>query len=312
MRKIAEFLFAGFGNGRRWLMNRLVFLLMLGYGLEGLPLESIRKRGYEREPDIPDNLRAAAAPEMLYDIAVRMFDRAEKSRAEVLEKCRVLFQTASFLIPAAVFLAALSGPIPQAAWWPLGAAAAAVSATLVLVGYLFDVNNVMNLSVNREETAMPEDDLRRTTAGSLLTICADTNGNVALLVDVFRAARFFFLTACFMAVLGAVVAVAAGGGGEDGTLSERLRDDPELRELLKGEDGERGVSGAPGPAGPQGRRGRPGRDGRDGRDGTPAVVIPGVREPGGAAGRAADVPAPAEREVGKAAGGDTAPAPGDG
>ena len=260
----------GFEAWRKPCTDRLVHALLCLYGFEDVTLRNVTDRSSGKRRQWPD-LTSSKDPELVLEVASGIFDREVKARSEILEKCRVMFHTSSFVIPlSVVLLPAFSGRLPALAWFFISAAIATVVATLVLVGYLFDVGVVRWPSFDEGDGGRDASSLRIRLAARMLDSAADTENKTMMLVNAFRAARFYFLSSCFLVVAGAAVTLFFGGGDSGSAeVVTRLRGEPELVDLLRGPrgergaDGERGDEGSRGPAGPAGPAGRDGAKGAD-------------------------------------------------
>jgi hypothetical protein len=242
---------------RKQFVDTLTYWNLRIYGLEPKFTE-VEARKYSDPTFVPLVFDASSDLETLVEIASKRFDQAVSRRETVASKAATILTLTSILVGilAVVLPKQLSFPI---IWQRIlaGIAVGLLLNTLVLVLVILDVGTAMSPKVDQNEVSLSANELRASLTNSYLQCAIYTDASTSFLVDVFKATRFCFLSALFLASVLVVSSLASSGYNSE-TFSADLRSDSNLVNLLRGPKGDRGE---PGPKGPEGRF--PGLSGTD-------------------------------------------------
>lgn len=244
--------------------DRVFWLLLRIFGVE-CTFDQAQKRSYDYPLDLPpaktikvsDTLGAAANAE---------YDRAEARRKVIDDKARMLLTLVGLLVPLTATLA-LRLPWPWLALLPLAFFFASAG---ILAGYLA-VGGTMFPKVAAPETTYEEDELKRTIILDTLQSARSVENWTHFLVDVYRAGLRAFIVGLLFVALISVTALTRPHDSVAQLIKE-LRDDPTLRDELRGPQGAPGLPGAPGARGPVGPTGPAGPPGPQGTQGPPGAA----------------------------------------
>lgn len=177
-------------------------------------------------------------------VATEALHGAEARRAVITDKCKTLLTLSSLLLAVIGILlpkTLLSNPIwIKVAFFVSGLCL--LNAILMLLVF-FGVGREMVVTLDQKEVELPNDDLKKNLINLHLRCQVEMDNRTDYLVEVYKAARFFFLSAfSFVAVIFFATFLTRQ---EDPTarIVRELRGDPKLIELLRGPRGEKGERG---------------------------------------------------------------------
>jgi hypothetical protein len=133
---------------------------------------------------------------------------------------------------------------------------------IVLLLMFFDVGQDMEVSLEQADIALDNNNLKKSRLNCHLKCAAASENRTDYLVELYRAARFCFLSALTI-VAGLVLASVMINSPTDQMhrIFRELRSDPALTNLLRGPKGDDGKMGSQGLAGLKGDRGEKGERG---------------------------------------------------
>lgn len=211
-----------FYYARRFLLDCLTYLSIRLYGIE-CSFADVRARAYSvvRHTDL--NLDDARDLDGLLAAAKDRFKEAIDRRAFVSDKAKTLITLNSAL------LAVLAAFLPKAtgfdARWAgvafYGGVLLLVNALLVMWVY-FDIMGETAMVLGQAEVGLDKDDLKKSLINSYLQCQVGTNNGTDYLADLYKTARFFFLTGfviVFVICSGAHFSRSTGSGPTSGIRS---------------------------------------------------------------------------------------------
>jgi len=252
-----------FHYARKEWMCFLAYVSMRFYGIEPT-LEDVREESYSHRQHSNRNLDQAKDLDGLLSMAKDCWKRAVDRRAAVTDKCKTLLTLSSLLLGIVGVL--LPKQLTFDAHWMrllvLVSILSLLNAVALLVVF-FGIGREMVIALDQENVGLDTNDLKKSLINSYLACQVSMDGRTDYLVDLFKTARFFFLTAFSLLVL--LVSVnfftQSPTGEVEKTIAE-LRGSPELIELLRGPKGGPGEKGDTGSEGPQGEKGERGENGK--------------------------------------------------
>jgi len=190
---------------------------------------------------------------------------AQERRSTITDKCKTLLTVSSLLLGLTGLL--LPKPFIFDATWTrvvFFVAVAGLLNTVTLLLLFFDVGTETEISLDQQDVDLGADDLKKNLINLYLNCQNEIENRTDYLVDLYRAARFFFLLSLTLVVFLFTASFFTHAPGDEVRATiERLRGEPRLIELLRGPKGEEGVRGSKGEQGEQGIRGQQGDRGDD-------------------------------------------------
>jgi hypothetical protein len=127
---------------------------------------------------------------------------------------------------------------------------------VALLIVFFGVGRDMVITLDQSDIDLEKDDLKKSLINTYLQCQTNSDCRTNYLVDLYKTARFFFLTAfSALVLLFSVNFILHSESDQAKTVIAELRSDPKLIELLRGPRGERGEAGTAGQSGPRGEKG---------------------------------------------------------
>jgi hypothetical protein len=254
-----------FYYARKWVVTTAVYLSLRLYGSE-VSFMSLWSRTFDSAKHADLNLDQAKDLETLVEEAKESLKRGEERRSVVMDKCKVLFTLSSLL------LAAIGLLMPKAfafnhSWMKIFffVATLAFANVVVLLVFFFGVGNEMKVVLDQEHVHLDENNLKKSLINLYLKCGTAMENRTDFLVELYKVAQFFFLSAFTIIVL--LFSVNFFTQSQDEEMKEvlkRLRGDQGFIESIRGEKGEKGDIG---PKGDKGDRGLPGEHGEKGDKG---------------------------------------------
>jgi hypothetical protein len=262
MAAILQAVLDGFYYARQHLATFLAYLTLRMYGKE-IAYSDVKAGTFASRNPSTLSLEDVRAIEILLDLSKDSVGIAEKRRGVVTEKCKTLLTLGSLLLGVVGLL--LPKYLAFDAWWMRGLSVLAIAIlfnAIVILLMFFDVGREMEVSLGQADTPLDETNLKKSLLNRYLQCCAVTENRTDYLVELYRAARFCFLSALTI-VAGLVLTSLLMNSPADQAerIVREIRSDATLTNLLRGPKGDagkygdRGDPGFPGPKGDTGDRG---------------------------------------------------------
>lgn len=254
-----------FYHGRAWLAAAVAYASLRLYGFE-VSFAHVRKGAYDTHKPVQVTFKSNSDVVGLLELSKECLDNTDARRKQVTDKCKTLLTLTSVLLAViGVFLPKTLASDSHWAGIAFIISVAALLNTLMLLLVFFDIGIESEVTLEPELNSYNSDDLKKHLVNARLQCVSGAQNRTDYLVDVYRTARFFFLSAFSIVVVllfTNFIRVPAP------TLHERaiheLRGNPELVKLLRG---------------PMGEQGEKGEKGEDGTIDTKAVVDALLRDP---------------------------------
>lgn len=199
---------------------------------------------------------------------------AETRLLTITDKCKNLLTLSSLLLTLVTVL--LTKTPPDSVWMKILflISALAFFDAVILLMVFFDVGGAMNIALKQEDVDLKSDDLKKCLINLSFKCRTDLDNRTDYLVEIYKVARFFFLSAFTVLVLLLSLNLFLFSPGDTAkAVALELRSDTNFLASvhgdkgdtgIKGEPGEKGASGDPGTKGEPGRKGDPGPKGEPG------------------------------------------------
>jgi hypothetical protein len=250
---------------RKWIVTAVVYLSLRLYGSE-VSFESLWSRTFDSAKHADLNLDEAKDLETLLGEAQANLKRVEARRAVVMDKCKVLFTLSTILLGAIGLL------MPKAfafshSWMKVlfFFGTLAFVNVIVLLVFFFGVGNEMKVALTQDQVDLEEKDLKKCLINVYLKCGTATENRTDFLVELYKVAQFFFLTAfTIIALLFMLNFFTQSPDEEMKRALKVLRGDQIFIESIRGGKGEKGDAGAKGDKGDKGPQGERGENGDSG------------------------------------------------
>ena len=252
---------------RRAICRSLAYFAIRAYGIE-VTYDLIKKGSYDGRVPTPLHLDTASDLDTLLDMAKDSMSIADRRRGIITDKCKTLFTLGSLLIGVVGLL--LPKYLAFDSIWMKFLAVAAVAilfkAFFILLVF-FDVGQEKDMSLEQADVPLDAANLRKSLLNRYRECSADIDNRTDYLVDVYRVARFCFLSAASIVAGLVVVSLWMNSPSDQNErLVREIRSDATLIEILRGPQGNRGAQGERGESGADGHKGERGARGENGRD----------------------------------------------
>jgi hypothetical protein len=260
-------LFDGFFHFRKWLITLVAYVSLRLYGSEP-SWDDLWNEKFKSFKHTNLNLNNAGDLDlMLVEVRERL-KNAEARSAAVTDKCKTLLTLASLL------MVLVGGLLFKATLGPLWARVFLFLTTLVLlnaitlVAVIFGVRSEMFIVIEQNEVDLQRDDFKKCLINLHLLCQVDRDNRNDYLVEIYRAARFYFLSALTILVLVLTINFFLISPDDQVKATAReLRMDTNFLQSVRGDRGERGEKGNTGPKGDVGPKGDAGIKGEPGPKG---------------------------------------------
>lgn len=139
--------------------------------------------------------------------------------------------------------------------------------TVTLLLIFFDVGRETEMSLEQGDVDLDSDNFKKSMVNLYLCCQVVMDNRTNYLVDLYRSARFFFLSAfTVVVILFSIQFISSSPVDDTERFIERLRSEPKLIELLRGPKGDKGDAGSQGIQGAKGDVGATGPKGNSGKD----------------------------------------------
>jgi hypothetical protein len=196
---------------------------------------------------------------------------AEARLGGVTDKCKTLLTLSSVFLALAGFL--LPKSFSNSTWvaLPFFLAGFAFLNVIMLLVVFFDVRVIMTVHIEQEEAVLPKADLKKRLINSHFQCRTELDNRTDYLVEVYKVARFFFLSAFTLLVITVGMnSLLTSPDAQAKAVAKELRSDTNFVQIVRGEKGDpgpKGEPGVPGPKGDLGAKGDPGLKGDRGQKG---------------------------------------------
>jgi hypothetical protein len=253
---------------RKWVVALVVFVSLRLYGSE-TPFRSLLSGTFTSAKHADLNLDQAKDLEILLDEAQQSLNKADVRRSIVTNKCNVLFTLSSLLLGIIGVL------MPKAfafshTWMKIlfFVAMLAFVNVVVLLVFFYGVGSEMKVNINQAQANLGADDLKKSLINLYRKCGTATENRTDFLVEIYKVAQFFFLSAfAIIALLFAVNFFTQSPDDDMKDILKSLRGNPAFIESIRGEKGDHGERGAKGDSGAQGEQGTKGEKGDRGPQG---------------------------------------------
>lgn len=273
MGRVIQWPFDAFYWCRRGITWFLAYCSLRLYGLE-VSAKDVWTGTYSKRQHVNRDLNKANDLPGLLTMAKECLESARDRRSVVSDKCKTLLTVSSLLLGMIGLFLPKSFAFDD--MWMRVVFFAAVSAllnTVTLLLVFFDVGTETEVSLDQEDVALASDDVKKNLINLHLRCRSDMENRTDYLVDLYRTARFFFLSAfTIVLLLFSVSFFSQSRTDETERIIQGLRGDPKLIDLLRGPKGETGDKGERGELGQKGGTGEKGDRGERGTVDTERII----------------------------------------
>jgi hypothetical protein len=233
-----------FYYARQNAVTLLAYLTPRIYGKE-IAYGDVKAGTFASRNPAPLNLEEAKDLDTLLDMSKEGLGNTEKRRNVVTDKCKTLLTLGSLLLGVVGLL--LPKYLAFDSIWlrafSVFAIALLFNAIVVLLMY-FDVGHDMEVSLGQSDIPLDDTNLKKSLLNRQLRCTAASENRTDYLVELYRAARFCFLSA-LTTIAGLVLFSLLMSSPADQTerIVREIRADPTLTNLLRGPKGEEGQKG---------------------------------------------------------------------
>lgn len=267
MAAIFQAVLDGFFYARQYVSTFLAYLTLRVYGKE-IAYSDVKAGTFASRNPPPLSLEEAKDIDTLLEMSKESLGNAEKRRGVVTDKCKTLLTLGSLLLGVVGLL--LPKYLAFDFVWMRGLSVFAVAIlfnAIIILLMFFDVGHDMEVALGQSDIPLDETNLKKSLINRHLQCCAASENRTDYLVELYRAARFCFLSALTI-VAGLVLMSLLMNSPADQTerIVREIRSDPALTNLLRGpkgdigQKGDRGDQGVPGLKGDKGDKGERGND----------------------------------------------------
>lgn len=254
-----------FHHARKAVVTCLAYITLRAYGVE-VSYAEVKSGTFANKKQTPLLLEDIGDLDELLALSEEGQANAEKRRGIVTEKCKTLLTLAPLLLGVVGLL--LPKYLAFDSLWMrcLSVCAIAVlfDAIVILLMY-FDIGQDMEVSLTQDDIRSDKDSLKKSLLKCRLDCRNATENRTNYLVDLYRVARFCFLTALtIVAGLALTTLMISSPADQSERVVRELRSDPNLTNLLRGPKGDHGLKGEKGDEGVRGSKGEKGDQGERG------------------------------------------------
>ena len=264
-----------FHYARKGLITAVAYISLRLYGSE-VTVAALWKGTFDSSKHTNRNFDAVKNLDLLLSESKDLLHRAEARRALVTDKCKMLLTLSSLLLAAMGLL--LPKNLAFSELWMricLLIAALLFVNVVVLLVFFIGVGAETVIAIGQDDVSLEDHDLKKSLVNSYIRCEIDTNNKTDFLVEVYKGARFYFLSAfTLVAVLFSLNLFAHAPDEEMKAILKRLRGNQEFIDSIRGPKGEGGEKGQAGQKGDKGEKGERGEKGEKGERGEKAAAEP--------------------------------------
>ena len=251
-----------FHNARKAIITAIAYFSLRSYGLE-VTMADVRNESYSVSKHVDLNLDNADDLDTLLDEAKEELRGADTRRNLVMDKYKTLLTLGSLLLAVVGLL--LPKTLAFGTVWMsilFFLAALAFLNVVILLAVSIGVGKETVVSIGQHEVNLKANERKKSLINSYLQCDVATNNRTDYLVDVYKTARFYFLSAfTLIAVLSALTFCFRSPEDEMKAGLQRFRGDQVFIESIRGQKGDKGDPGVTGVRGDKGDKGDKGDDG---------------------------------------------------
>ena len=206
--------------------------------------------------------------DLLLQEAKGLVNGAEARSAAISDKCKTLLTLSSAIL---AFVGVILPKLSVDSLWTKIFFAIAASPMLVaafLFAVFFGVRAGMRVTIDQHEAELAQKELKKSLINNFRHCATDQENRSDYLAEVYRVARFFFLSSLMaLTILFTVNLFSSHPADQARAVASQLHGDTNFIQSVKGERGSQGPKGdigVPGPKGDQGERGERGPAGPPG------------------------------------------------
>lgn len=227
-------LFDWFCKFRRDFANRLAFLSMRFYGFEDVSLDEINRGAYDNVQHENRKLENINDTKPILSMAKECFEESLKRRAAITDKCKTLLTVSSILLGLIGLLLPKSFTF-DASWMRVICFLAILGLfnVIVLLLTFFSVGKETRIALHQSDIDLEPTDFEKNYINLYLQCEVATDNRTDYLVDLYKVARFFFLSSfSFVVILFSVSFLSNTNQNDTKNILQELQSNPELRKLL--------------------------------------------------------------------------------
>jgi hypothetical protein len=263
MRKLLD----AFWGIRKAIVTTLAYISLWLYGSEARWKDLWNQSFPPAEPTQRD-LTKAKDLDLLLSAAKDTLKAAEDRNSAITDKCKTLLTVSSFLVAVVGIL--LPKNLNFGSHWiqiAFFVAALALFNAVMLLLEFFSVRAGMVVTHDQSDIELDSDLLKRSLIKAYFDVQSDLDSRTNYLVEIYKAARFSFLTAFTVVILLFALTLFGRPPEEQARLvAQQLRKDSEFLAAARGRQGEPGLKGDIGPKGEIGPKGDQGPRGDHGEN----------------------------------------------
>jgi len=233
-----------FYYARQHVVTALAYLTLRVYGKE-IAYSDVKAGTFASRKPSPLSLDEVKDIDTLLEMSKVNLGNAEKRRNVVTDKCKTLLTLGSLLLGVVGLL--LPKYLAFDSYWMRGLSIFAIGVlfnAIVILLMFFDVGQDMEVSLDQDDIPLDESNLKKSLLNRHLRCTAASENRTDYLVELYRAARFCFLSALTI-IAGLVLSSLLMNSPADQTerIVREIRADPALTNLLRGPKGDEGQKG---------------------------------------------------------------------
>ncbi len=241
---------------RRHVVTFLAYLTLRIYGKE-IEYGDVMAGTFASRKPSPLSLEDAKDIDTLLEMSRGSVANAEKRRSGITDKCKTLLTLGSLLLGIIGLL--MPKYLAFDSSWMRGLSIVAIAilfnAIIVLLVF-FDIGQDMEVSLGQSDIPLDETNLKKSLLNRHLRCRVASENRTDYLVDVYRAARFCFLSALTIVAVLVLCGLLISSPADQAIRTVReIRSDSTLINLLRGPKGEAGQKGERGERGVIGVKG---------------------------------------------------------
>ena len=240
---------------RKYLVTTITYLSLRSFGSEVI-WSQVWNEDFETFKHADRNLNRAGDLSLVLIEVKDCLRNSESRLAAITDKCKNLITLSSLLLTLVAVL--ITKTSSDATWIRvlLLISALAFFNTVILLTVFFGVRAGMTVDIEQKEVDLPSDDLKKCLINLFLKCRTTLDNRTDYLVEVYKVARFYFLSAFTVLVLLFSLNLFLTSPNDLASATARdLRSDTNFLQSVRGEKGDPGPKGENGPKGERGEKG---------------------------------------------------------